>query len=225
MESQVKIGNPPLWFDPYASVRTDLYVLLGALLGRPPSEELQKVLLSLDWNEAIPDRLSQALQTLSQAGQRYPLAALEEEYDQLFVGLGSGEIVPYASWYKEKRIQSKPLASVRSDLIRLGIVRQRESHEPEDHAAALCEVMALISQKSTEVPLAAQADFFREHISSWMPNFFKDLQSAKRAEFYKKVGLFGSCFVESEGQYLEFYTLCQSSRQKGGEKDETGIYG
>ena len=161
MESTIKIGNPPLWFDPYASVRTDLYVLLASLLGRPPSEELQKVLQSLDWNEAIPDRLSQALQALSQAGHHYPLAALEEEYDKLFVGLGSGEMLPYASWYKERRIQSKPLASVRSDLIRLGIVRQTESHEPEDHAAALCEVMALISQKSMEVPLTTQADFFQ----------------------------------------------------------------
>jgi TorA maturation chaperone TorD len=201
MESAIKT-NPPLWFDPYASVRTDLYVLLAALLGRTPSEELQKVLQSIDWNEAIPDSLGQALQALSQAGHHYPLAALGEEYDKLFVGLGCGEMVPYASWYKEKRIQSKPLVSVRSDLIRLGIVRQTESHESEDHAAALCEVMALISQKSIEVPLARQADFFREHIAWWMPNFFQDLQSAKSAGFYKQVGLFGSCFLESEAEFF-----------------------
>ena len=217
--------NALLWFDPYASVRTDGYVLLAALLGRPPSEELIKILQMLDWSAAIPEKLDQVLQSLRQGGHHHPLSALEEEYDKLFIGLGCGEVVPYASWYKEKRIQSRPLVSLRSDLLRLGIVRQMNNHESEDHAAALCEIMALISQKSMDVPLAAQADFFREHLSSWMPNFFKDLQSAKSAEFYRNVGRFGNCFFESENQYLEFCTFSQFSKQKGGEKDETGICG
>lgn len=203
MEPAIKTRNDPLWFDPYVSVRTDGYVLLAALLGRPPSEELLKILQMLHWSPAIPEKLDQALRALCQAGHTHPLAALEEEYGKLFIGLGCGEVVPYASWYKEKRIQSRPLVSLRSDLIRLGIVRQMKNHDSEDHAAALCEIMTLISQKAMDVPIAAQADFFREHISSWMPNFFKDLQSAKGAEFYRKVGLFGSCFVESEGEYLE----------------------
>ncbi len=151
----------------------------------------------------VPEELDQALQGLRQAGCTCPLAALVEEYDQLFVGLGCGQMVPYASWYKDKRIQSMPLVSLRSDLIRLGIVRQRECHESEDHAAALCEIMALISRKAMDLTLAAQADFFQEHIAWWLPTFFKDLQSAKGAEFYRKVGLFGSCFMEFEGEYLE----------------------
>ena len=203
MEPAIKTRNDPLWFDPYASVRSDSYVLLATLLGRPPSEGLIKILQDLNWGEAIPEKLDQALRALRQAGCTYPLAALEEEYDQLFVGLGCGQMVPYASWYKDKRIQSMPLVSLRSDLIRLGIVRQRESRESEDHAAALCEIMALISQKSMDLSLATQAEFFRKHISWWMPNFFKDLQSAKRAEFYREVGQFGSCFLESEEEFLD----------------------
>lgn len=199
----MKNQNALFWFDPYASVRTDSYVLLAALLGRPPSEGLLKILQNIEWGEAIPGKLAQALGTLRQAGHTHPLSVLEEEYDILFMGLWCGGMVPYASWYKEKRIQSRPLVSLRSDLIRLGIVRQMENHDSEDHAAALCEIMALISQKAMDVPLAAQADFFQKHISWWMPNFFKDLQSAQKAEFYREVGLFGSCFVESEGEYLE----------------------
>jgi TorA maturation chaperone TorD len=225
MESQITTRKAPLWFDPYASVRTDSYVLLAAFLGRPPSEELIKILQNLEWSAAVPERLNQALWALRQAGGNRSPAALEEEYDALFAGLGWGEMVPYASWYKEKRIQSRPLASLRSDLNRLGIVRQTGSHESEDHAAALCEIMALISGESMAVPLTTQAAFFKEHISWWMPNFFEDLRSAKRAEFYRKVGFFGSCFCESEGRYLEFCTPGQGSGQKGGKKDETGIYG
>ncbi|MBI4768374.1 MAG: molecular chaperone TorD family protein [Deltaproteobacteria bacterium] len=203
MESTIKTQPVPSWFDPYAPVRCDVYVLLAALLGRPPSEELIKIMQSLDWSEVLPEGLDQALQVLSQAGHRYLLTALEEEYDQLFVGLGRGEMMPYASWYKGKKIQSLPLVAVRSDLFRLGIVRQSEFCEPEDHAAALCEVMALISRKTMEVPLETQADFFQKHLSWWLSDLFEDLRAAKKAEFYREVGSFGKCFVESEKEFLD----------------------
>lgn len=112
-------------------------------------------------------------------------------------------MIPYASWYREKKIQSIPLVSLRSDLPRLGIVRQADSHEFEDHAGALCETMALISQKPNGTSYETQASFFQQHIASWMGSFFKDLQSAKSAGFYRAVGLFGLCFLESESQYLK----------------------
>lgn len=224
MESKIKTENSQSWFYPYASVRTDLYVLLAALLGRPPSERLIKILQTLNWSEALPEGLDQALQELRQAGHDYPPDLLEKEYDKLFVGLGSGEMVPYASWYKEKRIQSKPLVSVRSDLIRLGIMRQEECPEPEDHAAALCEVMAIISQKNREVPLEEQADFFQKHLSWWLPDLFNDLRLSKWADFYRKVAFLGKSFFESEDRFLEFYNPANSAEKKE-EKNETRIFG
>ena len=127
---------------------------------------------------------------------------MKEEFDRLFVGLGCGEMIPYASWYREKMIQSMPLVSLRSDLVRLGIVRQSDNHETEDHAAALCEVMAIISRDSNGSSHRTQADFFQQHVASWMGSFFKDLQSAKSAGFYRTVGLFGSSFLEFECRYL-----------------------
>jgi TorA maturation chaperone TorD len=127
---------------------------------------------------------------------------MKEEFDRLFVGLGCGEMIPYASWYREKMIQSMPLVSLRSDLVRLGIVRQSDYHETEDHAAALCEVMAIISRKSNGCSYDSQADFFQQHVASWMGSFFKDLQSAKSAGFYRAVGMFGSSFLEFECRYL-----------------------
>jgi TorA maturation chaperone TorD len=39
-------------------------------------------------------------------------------------------------------------------------------------------------------------------MASWMTTFFEDLQSARSAEFYRRVGLFGKCFFESEREYL-----------------------
>jgi TorA maturation chaperone TorD len=202
MEPVTKKRDAPAGYAPYADIRTDCYAMLAALLEQPPSEDLRAILQNLTWDEAIPEQLDRALTALRRACQDCPLAAMKEEFDRLFVGLGCGEMIPYASWYREKMIQSMPLVSLRSDLVRLGIVRQSGSHETEDHVAALCEVMAIISPNSNGSSYRTQADFFQRHIASWMGSFFKDLQSAKSAGFYRTVGLFGSSFLEIECRYL-----------------------
>jgi len=223
MESAMKTMDAPGWFAAHATVRTDSYVMLASLLGQTPSEELLNILRNLHWDEALPETLDHALGALRQAAHDYPLAALEDEFNKLFVGMGSGEMVPYASWYRGKMIQSSPLASLRSDLIELGIVRQTGCHESEDHAGALCEIMAIISQKSNDIPYAAQARFFHRHIAPWMMTFFKDLQSAKSADFYRTVGLFGSCFLETESEYLNQDVNTPFPKTEGGLQNENGI--
>jgi len=203
MKSATKGTDGPAWFAPYSKIRTDSYVILACLMEQVPSENLLKILQSLQWDESIPEGIDGALRALRQASRDYPLSALEDEYGKLFVGLGCGEMVPYASWYMERKIQSTPLASLRSDLILLGIVRQANSLESEDHAGALCECMALISRQPNEIPPAGQAKFFQQHIAPWMPAFFRDLESAKNARFYRNVGVFGRRFLESEIEYLK----------------------
>ena len=204
MESIAKNTDGSAWLAPYARIRTDSYVILASLLGQSPSENLLRVLQNLQWEEPIPERVDRGLRALRQASHAYPLGALKDEYGKLFVGLGCGEMVPYASWYREKMIQSSPLGSLRSDLILLGIVRQADSHESEDHAGALCECMALISQKPNEIDHATQTKFFQQHVAPWMTTFFKDLESAKSARFYQTVGTFGRRFLESEIEYLKY---------------------
>jgi TorA maturation chaperone TorD len=203
MEAVTVHSNTPAGFDQLANIRTDCYVLLASLLAKQPSEELRDILQKLDWDEAIPGELNQALTALCRAAHDYSLAAMRDEFDRLFVGLGCGEAIPYASWYREKMIQGLPLVPLRSDLVRLGIVRRSDNHEPEDHAAALCEVMAIISREDSGSNMTTQAGFFQQHIASWMGNFFKDLQSAKSAGFYRAVGLFGSRFLEFEAGRLK----------------------
>jgi TorA maturation chaperone TorD len=190
------------WFDSFASLRTEGYLLLAALLIKPPSTQFLAVLQDLHW-EGLPPNPDRDLESLCQAARVYSQTAIANEYHILFVGLGRGEMMPYASWYKEKRLQSRPLVSLRSDLMGLGLIRQTECLEPEDHAGTLCEIMALITGEGCRMEYAAQARFFQNHLNPWLPAFFKDLQSAGSARFYRQVGLFGSSFMESESQFFE----------------------
>ena len=186
----------------FAPVRTESYILLASLLGQPPGAGLQNVLRSLAWDDTVPDPLVSSLSALCKAGSEYSIAAMQAEFNKLFVGIGSGEIIPYASWYLENKIQSRPLAKLRADLYLLGIVQKESDSEPEDRAAALCEVMAIISGAEGHRSLETQADFFKRQLAGWMGLFFQDLAEAKSAAFYRTVGRFGLHFMEYESQYL-----------------------
>ncbi|HEY5998382.1 MAG TPA: molecular chaperone TorD family protein [bacterium] len=194
----------PGWCPTFGDLRSDAYVLLAALLGPPPTEGLLHIVRNLAWDGPLPGTLERSLAGLRRAGAEHPLPVVEDEHRVLFVGLGSGEVVPYASWYRERTLQSLPLAALRSDLLRLGLVRQAGCPEPEDHAGALCEIMALLSGPSSEVPLAHQAQVFGDHLAPWMGAFFGDLHGARGASFYRAVGDFGARFLEAESRYFAF---------------------
>lgn len=194
--------------------RADCYVLLATLLLQPPTEILLSILNNIDCDDSVPETIRDALKQLSRAGGDYPLAAMQNEFNKLFIGLGCGEIVPYASWYRGKKIQSLPLVLLRRDLAHLGIVRQTDTHEPEDHAGALCEIMALISRKSLHIPYAAQAEFFDRHVTPWMIKFFQDLQVSRNSGFYRAVGLFGNRFLKAEEDYIHYGMTLPGSHEK-----------
>ena len=206
-----------------ADNRSDSYALLGSLLMGPPSEDTLIILQNLNWQEAPPVKLASALGDLCRVAGDYQPAALDTEFNKLFVGLGCGEVIPYSSWYRERKIQSLSLVLLRADLRSLGLVRHSESHESEDHAGALCETMAIISRKTSDIPYAMQSKFFHRHIDPWMMTFLNDLHSAKSADFYRKVGFFGRCFLELERKYLEPGANTRFPITKGGLQNENGI--
>ncbi len=130
------------------------------------------------------------------------VSELDDEFHDLFIGLGRGEVVPYASWYLTGFLMEKPLAALRHTLGHLGIERQAHVYEPEDHAAALCETMAVLICNADEFGFDNQCEFFRRHVEPWMGRFFGDLQQSKSARFYRVVGQLGEHFVDFERNYL-----------------------
>ena len=136
--------------------RAGVYTLLGALLGAPCTNDVRNFLATIDAADAaLP---WQQLQTeLANAD----LQALVHEYNALFIGLGRGELLPYGSVYLTGFLQEKPLADLRQDLAGLGLETTEETHEPEDHAGALCEVMGLMASAPTDYSTKRRRRFLR----------------------------------------------------------------
>ncbi|HEY8554359.1 MAG TPA: molecular chaperone TorD family protein, partial [Burkholderiales bacterium] len=99
--------------------RAEVYALLGALLARPPTEKMLQLLRRIEPPDPGQD-MAPAWGALKQVAIRAETAAVADEYQELFIGIGRGELVPYGSWYLTGFLMEKPLAELRADLKRLG---------------------------------------------------------------------------------------------------------
>ena len=186
------------------SLRAGTYNLLANLLRTAPDQQLLHRLQGIaieSPDEPPADNMSHAWVRLRKIAEQADPEALADEYQTLFVGLGRGELMPYGSWYLTGFLMEKPLAQLRQDLAALGYERQEGVTEPEDHIAALCEVMALLIMDKA-VTWEAQQQFFDAHLGSWVDTFFHDLEHANSAQFYRPVGYLGREFIKLEKRYL-----------------------
>jgi TorA maturation chaperone TorD len=177
--------------------RAGIYGLLARLLAAPPSAEFLAELGALHGDAT---ELGAAFAALAAAARATAPARVAEEYHDLFIGLARGELLPFGSYYLTGFLNEKPLATLRGSLARLGIARADHVKEPEDHIAALCEVMAGLIAGSFGAcqPLSEQRAFFEQHLAAWAGRFFVDLAEAQSAGFYAAVGRLGRLYFEIE---------------------------
>ena len=181
--------------DDVDAARSREYALLATLLSRSPDAELLGRLAHL---RADASPLGIAHAALGEAAARVDAERVGREYFDLFVGLGRGELLPYASYYLTGFLHERPLARLRADLKRLGIEQTEGQSEPEDHAAILCEVMAALAGRQIDAPAGADREIFEKHMAPWMGRLFADMESSKTADFYARVGTLGRTFMDIE---------------------------
>ena len=192
--------------DADAASRAGLYGLLAALLRDVPDQAL------LDTVRGLPAAAGRDGFALAWEGLRLAATAVGREecddaYHRLFIGLGRGDLVPYGSWYQTGFLMELPLGELRRDLAALGFEREPGVHEPEDHVAALCEVMAQLALDpetgTAACDIERQRDFYRAHLAPWVGRFCQDLESVEGAPLYAATGRLASAFFALEGAYLE----------------------
>lgn len=178
-------------------LRAQLYTLLGHLLANEPSEEMLTIVRGLEGDDS---ELGKSFQKLAAQAEKAGVDQAQHEYNDLFIGMGRGELVPYCSYYLTGFLNEKPLAKLRNTMRELNIKRAETVKEPEDGIGSLMEMMAGLINGSFGEPAdkATQKEFFDQHIGSWASYFFKDLEKAESAKLYKPVGEIGKQFMEIE---------------------------
>ena len=175
------------------AIRTDIYLMLASLFRAPPSQPQLQFLadLEIEDNSSV---MSQCWLALRHAAQHTDVDSLEEEYQWLFIGIGRGEVVPFASWHLTGSLMEKPLADLRQHMAELGLQRSDSVKEPEDHIAALCESMAWLISDMPE----QQGEFFHRHIGPWFNHLVRQIEQAEHANFYRAVSQVCKAFLSLE---------------------------
>ncbi|MTH99538.1 molecular chaperone [Roseibium sp. RKSG952] len=178
-------------------LRADFYNFLGLLLAAPPDQMLLDQMAGLSGDETD---LGQAIQAMARVAKVTKPAAAEREFNTLFIGLGRGELLPYASFYLTGFLNEKPLAQLRNDMAVRGITRAKNVFEPEDNIASLMEMMAgmIVGRFGAPAPLDEQKNFWNKHIGPWAAHFYSDLEAAENSVLYASVGTAGRVFMEIE---------------------------
>jgi len=179
------------------ALRADLYDFVSALLARPPDSSLLARAAGLS-GDSTP--LGEGIGALSKLAQRTAPKAAAREFNALFIGLGRGELLPYASYYMTGFLNEKPLSTLRNDMARLKIEREDNVYEPEDNIASLFEMMSgmIRGRFGTALSVPEQRDFFNRHLAPWASHFFSDLEAAQGSVFYAPVGTVGRVFIDIE---------------------------
>jgi TorA maturation chaperone TorD len=189
-----------LTIDEVDLARSREYSLLSTLLLRSPDKPLLDRLGQLE-GDGSPIGLAHS--ALAEVSRRLTPDQIAREYFELFVGVGRGELVPYASFYLTGSLYGRPLAALRHSLQRLGIERSSETDDPEDHAGILCEILVKLINGSIPAPPEASREFFVEYLAPWMGRLFGDLEHAKSADFYARIGVLGRILVDLEIEALK----------------------
>ena len=178
-------------------LRADFYNFLGLLLAGPPDQLLLDQMAGLSGDDTD---LGEAIQAMARVAKVTKPAAAEREFNALFIGLGRGELLPYASFYLTGFLNEKPLAQLRNDMAVRGITRAQNVFEPEDNVASLMEMMAgmIVGRFGSPATLEDQKTFWNKHIGPWAAHFYSDLEAAETSVLYASVGTAGRVFMEIE---------------------------
>ncbi|SHN90772.1 hypothetical protein BHECKSOX_1034 [Bathymodiolus heckerae thiotrophic gill symbiont] len=176
--------------------RSNIYALLSAILIAPANSNLIDIIndchINTDTWQALKDNFNHE-----------NLESLDDEYHRLFIGLGTGELLPYYSHYLAGCLMGKPLSNLRDDIRAMGLESQDTQKDPTDHIAGVFEVMRL-SISGLSLSLEQQKIFFEKNIASWVDDFFNDLSKIEKVKHYHLVAYFGQWFMQTERRYFNF---------------------
>ena len=184
---------------PEEQARANFYALLSRLFYAPPDAALLAALGQADQLEADHE-MAKSWEALSRAAAGADAEAVREEYESAFVGTGRAPVTLYTGAYSARHPNETPLAALRGELAALRLARRNEAAEPEDHLAALCDVMRhLVAERE----LAEQQRFFGRWIEPIAEPLCNAIDNSEHTVFYKHVGRMAKAFFFLERSAFE----------------------
>ena len=179
------------------AARANHYALIGRLFYEAPDSLLIARMCRADADSTGDDTpLGRAWRALRQSCSASTPAAIRQEHEKLFLGVGKAEVTPYTSHYVRGISPDHHLVRLRERLERLGLGRRSAAFEVEDHVSGVCDVMRVLVENGH--PLAEQRIFFNEFVDPGLAPFCGVVVRAASAVFYRHVAELAKAFLELE---------------------------
>ena len=191
---------------PEDAARADFYALLARLWHAGPDAVLLAAIAAADEIAAEGDQagLADAWRQLQAAAAATDAETARTEHEALFVGTGRAAVTPYASHYLTETARERLLVALRDELMELGLERDQGVHEPEDHFAALLEVMRhLVAAGSSDAALQRQKNFFTRYMHRAYNPLTDQVMASTKTSFYGYVARFTKAFCDTEAASLD----------------------
>jgi TorA maturation chaperone TorD len=209
---------------PEELARGNFYGLLGRLFFAPPDTSLLEALAGAEHVTAGDADLRDGWEALIDAAVHADAEALRESYDGAFVGTGKSPVSLYTTAYTLRFASEAPLAALRGDLAELGLARHTSSHEPEDHIAALCDVMRHLVA-AEERAVWRQARFFNRWIAPAAQPLCDAIAQHLPGTFYEHVARLARAFFELERSAFEMFDEAGPRRGRSPEEPNASSSG
>lgn len=184
--------------------RAEIYALLARLFYAPPDAKLLQAIVGTDQLVAEESVTSLALawRDLKLACAGSSEQAAREEYESVFVGTGKAEVTLYLGAYVPGSVAGPFLVELKQFLASHRLARRESVNEPEDHIAAVLEVMRhFIAGERTSV--AAQKAFFVEYVWTGAIALCEAIKASPEPRLYKYVARFTHGFLDLEHAAFE----------------------
>ena len=184
---------------PEDQARANFYALLSRLFYAPDAA-LLAALGQADELDGEDEALADAWRNLCRAAANADAEAVREEHEAVFIGTGKAPVTLYTSAYSIKYSNEAPLAALRGELAGIGL--RGEAVEPEDHIAALCDVMRYLIAEG-EAGLEQQKRFFERWIQPNAEPLCAAIERNDQTSFYKHVARMAKTFFALEHSAFE----------------------
>jgi TorA-specific chaperone len=143
------------------------------------------------------------------------LTDLAEQYASVFLGVGPENVSLCESAYRNERglLFQDSYFVVLDEYRNLGLMKQEDFTEPEDHLSVELAFMAHLcrqsietlrnGKKETEVWYRLQKEFLDNHLSEWVPGFTKGLLEVSPFGFYKALAYLLRGYIKIDRTWID----------------------
>ena len=208
---------------PEEAARANFYGLLARLFYAPPDAALLETLAGAEDLGGDEGLVPDAWQALVWAAARADVHAVHEAYESAFAGARRSRVSLYATAYTRRRSSKAPHLALRAELAGLRLARRGSSDEPEDHIAALCDVMRHLIQ-TRKRGLARQDRFFNRWIAPAAQPLCDAVAKQLSGSFYEYVARFAGAFFEIERSAFQISAAQKARRFGSWNEPDTGHF-